>query len=77
MRVKDLEFRRQAPIVRDGYRPFQVVSFGAPDVQPPVVPLLEDRRLLDGQPAAYICRNFACQAPMTKAEGLQAQSQER
>jgi hypothetical protein len=34
------------------------------------VPLLEDRDLVDGRPAAYVCRDFTCQAPATEAEGL-------
>jgi len=58
-------------VVRDGYRPFQVVALGAPDAQPPAVPLLQDRGLVDGQAAAYVCRDFACQAPVTEAEKLQ------
>jgi hypothetical protein len=57
-------------VVREGYGPFQVVALGAPDAQPPVVPLLEDRGLVNGQPAAYICRNFACRAPVVEPEGL-------
>jgi uncharacterized protein YyaL (SSP411 family) len=65
-------------VVRDGYRPFQVVALGAPSNQPSVVPLLQDRGLVDGQgelarPAAYVCRDFTCRAPVTEAEGLRAQ----
>jgi uncharacterized protein YyaL (SSP411 family) len=52
-------------VVRDGYRPFQVVALGAPGAQPPVLPLLQDRGLVDGHAAAYVCRDFACQAPVT------------
>jgi hypothetical protein len=62
-------------VVRGGYRPFQVVALGAPDAQSPAVPLLQDRGLVEGQgeharPAAYICRNFACRAPVVEPEGL-------
>ncbi len=52
-------------VVRDGYRPFQVVALGAPDAQSPAVPLLQDRGLVDGHATAYVCRDFACQAPVT------------
>jgi uncharacterized protein YyaL (SSP411 family) len=52
-------------IVRYGYQPFQVVALGVPDAQPPAVPLLQDRGLVEGQAAAYVCRDFACQAPVT------------
>ena len=52
-------------VVREGYRPFQVVALGLPDTQSPVVPLLQDRGLVDRQAAAYVCREFTCQAPVT------------
>jgi uncharacterized protein YyaL (SSP411 family) len=60
-------------IVRTGYRPFQVVALGSPNAQPPVVPLLQDRDLVDGCATAYVCRDFVCQAPPTQSEGLRAQ----
>jgi uncharacterized protein YyaL (SSP411 family) len=49
--------------VRDGYRPFQVVALGAPGPQGAQVPLMEDRGLVDGQAAAYVCRDLVCQTP--------------
>ena len=36
------------------------------------VPLLAGRRPAGGAPAAYVCRNFTCQAPVTTAEALRA-----
>ncbi|HEU5392602.1 MAG TPA: thioredoxin domain-containing protein [Streptosporangiaceae bacterium] len=36
------------------------------------VPLLGGRGLVDGAPAAYVCRQFTCQAPVTTPEQLQA-----
>jgi uncharacterized protein YyaL (SSP411 family) len=59
-------------VVRDGYRPFQVVALGAPEAQPPAIPLLQDRSLVDGQASAYVCRDFACQAPVADPDGLRA-----
>jgi uncharacterized protein YyaL (SSP411 family) len=59
-------------VIRDGYRPFQVVGLGSPDAHPPVVPLLQDRGQLDGQATAYVCCDFACQAPVTDADELRA-----
>ncbi|MEU1403294.1 thioredoxin domain-containing protein [Streptomyces sp. NPDC005728] len=35
-------------------------------------PLLADRPLVGGEPAAYICRNFTCEAPTTDPERLGA-----
>jgi len=60
-------------VVRGGYRPFQVVALGSPGAQPSAVQLLQDRGLVNGQAAAYVCREFACQAPVTEPEGLRAQ----
>jgi uncharacterized protein len=36
------------------------------------VPLLDGRGLVDGAPAAYVCRQFTCQAPVTTPEQLRA-----
>ncbi|MBM6400374.1 thioredoxin domain-containing protein [Phycicoccus sonneratiae] len=36
------------------------------------VPLLADRPLVDGSPAAYVCRGFVCDRPVTTPEDLAA-----
>ena len=56
------------------YLPTSVLASASPGEQstPPVVPLLADRPLKDGKPTAYVCQNFACQAPVTTAEELMA-----
>jgi uncharacterized protein YyaL (SSP411 family) len=41
-----------------------------PDHAP--VPLLVGRGLVDGAAAAYVCRNFACQLPVTDPAALRA-----
>jgi uncharacterized protein len=64
-------------VVRDGYRPLQVVALGAPNPQGAQVPLLLARGLVDGQATAYVCRDFSCQAPVTEREGLRAQLERR
>ena len=37
------------------------------------LPLLRDRRMVDGRPTAYVCQNFACRLPVTDPEALAAQ----
>jgi uncharacterized protein YyaL (SSP411 family) len=53
--------RRHAP-------PGSVIVAGRPDQ--PGVPLLADRPFIDGAPAAYVCRGFVCDRPVTTAEEL-------
>ncbi|GAA4806858.1 thioredoxin domain-containing protein [Actinomycetospora chlora] len=47
-----------------------VVVAGEPDA--PGVPLLADRPLVDGAPAAYVCRGFVCDRPRTATDDLAA-----
>jgi uncharacterized protein YyaL (SSP411 family) len=48
--------------------PGAVVSAGPPDAEG--VPLLEGRGLVDGVPAAYVCRGFVCRLPVTTQADL-------
>jgi uncharacterized protein YyaL (SSP411 family) len=48
-----------------------IVLAGEPDA--PGVPLLADRPLVDGAPAAYVCRGYVCDRPVTSVEELTAQ----
>jgi uncharacterized protein len=36
-----------------------------------VLPLVDSMKPVDGQPTAYVCRNFACQPPMTTVDALE------
>ncbi|MFG2778889.1 thioredoxin domain-containing protein [Streptomyces prunicolor] len=51
-----------------GTAPGAVVAFGVAESDE--LPLLADRPLVDGGPAAYVCRNFTCDAPTTDPERL-------
>ncbi|MDG9722157.1 MULTISPECIES: thioredoxin domain-containing protein [unclassified Streptomyces] len=53
-----------------GTVPGAVVAFGVEGSDE--FPLLADRPLVDGAPAAYVCRNFTCDAPTTDPERLRA-----
>ena len=54
------------------YRPWKVVAMSA-DPASSVVPLMNGRSAIDGRATAYVCRNFACQRPVTTAAELSAQ----
>nr|WP_202498069.1 thioredoxin domain-containing protein [Streptomyces sp. SID5469] len=51
-----------------GTAPGAVVAVGTPGSDE--FPLLADRPLVGGGPAAYVCRNFTCDAPITDADRL-------
>jgi uncharacterized protein YyaL (SSP411 family) len=44
-----------------------------PDEPMDGVPLLEDRHLSEGRPAAYICRGYTCRLPVTAADAVVAE----
>ncbi|MGW0989523.1 thioredoxin domain-containing protein [Streptomyces sp. NPDC002486] len=51
-----------------GTAPGAVVAVGVPESEE--FPLLADRPLVGGEPAAYVCRNFTCDAPTTEPDRL-------
>ncbi|MFJ9628599.1 thioredoxin domain-containing protein [Streptomyces sp. NPDC101175] len=51
-----------------GTAPGAVVAFGVAESDE--LPLLANRPLVDGRPAAYVCRHFTCDAPTTDLEQL-------
>ena len=50
--------------------PGAVVALGDPSTGPVVVPLLRERPLVEGRPAAYVCRAFTCKRPLTEPGAL-------
>ena len=54
------------------FRGKNILEFVSDLAQRPAVPLLRDRGLVEGQAAAYVCRNSTCQAPVTEPEALRA-----
>ncbi|HET8594202.1 MAG TPA: thioredoxin domain-containing protein [Intrasporangium sp.] len=57
-------------VARASTSPGLVLAAGPPDS--PGQPLLQDRPLVGGASAAYVCRGFACDAPVTDVAGLEA-----
>jgi uncharacterized protein YyaL (SSP411 family) len=57
-------------VARLGTSPGLVVVAGPPDA--PGAPLLTHRPLVDGGPAAYVCRGFVCDRPTTDPAELAA-----
>ena len=55
-------------VARAATSPGVVVVQGMPDTAG--VPLLADRPLVGGAPAAYVCRGFVCELPVTSAQEL-------
>ncbi len=60
-------------VATSGYRPFTLTLALPPEQQgdfDEIAPFLSAMRPIDGGAAAYVCRDFACLAPMTTPEDL-------
>jgi len=59
-------------VVTENYQPFQIIALGDPNTRTPAVPLLQDRKQIDGRATAYVCVDFSCRAPVTEPEALRS-----
>ncbi|HET7676367.1 MAG TPA: thioredoxin domain-containing protein [Candidatus Limnocylindrales bacterium] len=59
-------------VVGERWRPHLVLAAGDGSANA-AVPLLRDRPDLDGRPAAYVCRDFACRRPVATPDELRAE----
>lgn len=65
--------RKLLQVIDEVWRPNVVVALSADDVgEAHVVPLLQHRTRRDGLSTVYVCRNFACQLPVTAALDLRS-----
>jgi len=53
--------------------PGSVLLSAAPTVGTELSPLLQYRDMVDGTPTAYVCRDYACELPVTEPDALRAQ----
>ncbi len=67
--LTDARTQRLLEEVRRHYLPHTVLALKEPEDENPL-PLMEGRTLVDGQPAAYVCENYACRLPVTSVEAL-------
>ena len=63
----DPRTRALLTVAQQTFDPLRVLAWGKSGD----VPLLDDRPLVDGAPAAYVCRGFVCDAPVTDPRGLE------
>jgi uncharacterized protein YyaL (SSP411 family) len=66
-----------APLLQEvfgRYLPSKIVA-GAPEGAPTTsgIPLLAERRAMDGKPTAYLCRRYVCQLPVTTSDDFARQ----
>jgi uncharacterized protein YyaL (SSP411 family) len=62
-------------VTRERYRPGVVLAVADPRdaAAAELVPLLRDRRQVDGRPTAFVCERFTCRLPVTDPKALAAQ----
>ncbi len=71
---QDLATQRLLETVYGRFLPNKVVvGAEGPTEEPAQMPLLQDRGMVDGKPAAYVCQNYVCQLPVTEPEALAQQ----
>lgn len=58
---------------RRGYRPRMVAASSLLPLPHNCPPILQDRPLVEGKPAAYVCVGFVCNMPVTTPEALRTQ----
>jgi len=61
--------------LRGQFKPNRVIAFHDPATgdSPPSVPLLAGKPMVDGKVTVYVCRDFACQAPLAGLAAVKAE----
>ncbi|MCH7525990.1 MAG: thioredoxin domain-containing protein [Planctomycetes bacterium] len=75
------ETRAMLDLVFGSYRPNKIVASADGDIAPSKlarrIPLLKNKRRIDGKTTAYVCENYTCKKPVTSAVELAQQLAER
>jgi uncharacterized protein YyaL (SSP411 family) len=72
-RTNDVETHKMWQAANASYRPFSVMTLVDPQEQAALavqMPWVAGMQMLDGKPTAYVCRNFACDAPTNDPSAL-------
>jgi hypothetical protein len=69
--AQDPKTRALLLAARRPYAPNRVIACAPPEPPADRWPLLRGKRMVGGKPAAYVCRNYACQAPTTDPTALE------
>ena len=75
----DTETQALVAEARRGFNPDRIVALMEPDKTADVetgLPLFEGRYMIDGKPTAYVCKNYACDLPVTDVAALAGQLNE-
>ena len=56
--------------VHHTFLPNRILAYRQIDQEEPTHPLVQDKTLVNGQPALYICHNFSCQTPLTHPDDI-------
>ncbi len=54
--------------VHHTFVPYRILAYRQDDREESTHPLVKDKTQVNGKPALYICKNFACQAPLTNPD---------
>jgi hypothetical protein len=54
-------------ILRNSFFPFKIMASSATGLN---IPLMQGKKMLDGKPTAYICKNYTCKEPITNGNDL-------